>query len=171
MLAIHTILHPTDFSARSDYAFRLACALARDHGATVTVVHVLPSPIAVFGNGIVPPEPEESREVIKKKLRDLAPPTPGVRLERLLAEGDVANEILRIAAERKCDLIVMGTHGWSGLTRLLMGSVAEKVVRKADCAVLTVKAPLAEVPAEPAAVATPAKVESPAPVAPAMAKT
>lgn len=165
MLAIHNILHPTDFSPRSEYAFRLACELAKDHGASVVVMHVLPPPIAVFGNGIVPPEPEETRDESKKRLRDLVSPAPEVRIERLLAEGEPASEILRIATERKCDLIVMGTHGWTGLARLLMGSVAEKVVRKAACAVLTVKTPLAEVPAEPVTVAPAAAETPPAPVA------
>jgi nucleotide-binding universal stress UspA family protein len=167
MLPIRSILHPTDFSPRSDYAFRLACGLAKDHGATVTVLHVLPSPIAVFGSGIVPAEPENFREEAKKKLREITPPAD-VRFERLLAEGEPASEILRIAEERKCEMIVMGTHGWTGLTRLLMGSVAEKVVRKAPCAVLTVKMPLAAEPVEKSAtVAEPAVDElEPAPAAP-----
>jgi nucleotide-binding universal stress UspA family protein len=59
-----------------------------------------------------------------------------------LQEGDPATEILRIAQECKCDLIVMGTHGRTGVARLLMGSVAEHVVRKAECPVLVVKTPL-----------------------------
>jgi nucleotide-binding universal stress UspA family protein len=168
MFAIHNILIPTDFSPRSEYALSLACAVAKDHGANVTVMHVLPPPIAVFASGIVPPEPEETRDEIKAKLRAITSPAPGIRLERLLAEGEPASEILRIAAERKCDMIVMGTHGWTGVTRLLMGSVAEKVVRKAPCAVLTVKTPLAEVPAEPATVTAPTAVKSP--VAPVTAK-
>jgi nucleotide-binding universal stress UspA family protein len=167
MIAIRSILHPTDFSPRSEYAFRLACQLAKDHGATVTVLHVLPVPIAVFGNGIVPPEPENFREEMKEKLRATASPVPEVRLERMLVDGEPASEILRIATEQKCDMIVMGTHGWTGLTRLLMGSVAEKVVRKAPCAVLTVKTPLGEMPAgnaepKPATVAEPKPAKQPA---------
>jgi nucleotide-binding universal stress UspA family protein len=65
-------------------------------------------------------------------------------VERRLVIGDPALEILDEAQESKVDLIVMGTHGRSGLGRLLMGSVAESVVRKAACPVLTVKAPIAE---------------------------
>jgi nucleotide-binding universal stress UspA family protein len=61
-----------------------------------------------------------------------------------MLEGDPTREIVRLAREKECDLIVMGTHGWTGLTRLLMGSVAEHVVRKAHCPVLTVKVPFAE---------------------------
>jgi len=64
-----------------------------------------------------------------------------VRAERRLAEGDAVEETLRVAQEANADLIVMGTHGWTGLGRLLMGSVAEQVVRRASCPVLTVKAP------------------------------
>jgi len=62
-------------------------------------------------------------------------------------EGDVATEILRLAQETGSDLIVMGTHGRTGLARLLMGSVAEQVVRKAPCPVLTVKTPFPAAPA------------------------
>jgi nucleotide-binding universal stress UspA family protein len=70
------------------------------------------------------------------------PSDPAVKIEHRLAEGDPAREILRVARETGCDLIVMGTHGWTGLGRLLMGSVAEQVVRKATCPVLTVKTPI-----------------------------
>jgi hypothetical protein len=67
-----------------------------------------------------------------------------------MEKGDPAEEILRVAEETKCDLIMIGTHGRTGLGRLLMGSVAEQVVRKAHCPVLTVKAPLqTELPTKP----------------------
>jgi nucleotide-binding universal stress UspA family protein len=144
MLAIRTILHPTDFSQRSENAFRVACALARDYGAKMIVLHVVPRPIVVFSNGIIPPEPENYREEAQRKLAQLQAAEPSISIEKLLVEGDPGKEILRLAAEKKADLIVMGTHGWTGLTRLLMGSVAEAVVRKAPCAVLTVKTPIPE---------------------------
>jgi nucleotide-binding universal stress UspA family protein len=67
-------------------------------------------------------------------------------LEHRLVEGDAATVILQVATEIKCDLIVMGTHGRTGLSRLLMGSVAEQVVRNASCPVLTVKTPQHEAP-------------------------
>jgi nucleotide-binding universal stress UspA family protein len=145
MFPIQTILHPTDFSAQADNAFRLACMLARDHEASFVVVHVVQPPITVVGGmGVVPPVPEEyGYEEAEDKLARLESPYASVPMKRLIREGDVAGEILALAKEGPCDLIVMGTHGRTGLSRLLMGSVAEKVVRKARCPVLTVKTPFA----------------------------
>lgn len=143
MLAIRTILHPTDFSAPSAYAFQMACALARDYHARLIVLHVDPPPVAALGGmPAVPPLPEEyDRENLEKQLRRVQPPDPGVRVEHRLVAGEPVAEILRAAQEQSCDLIVMGTHGRTGLGRLLMGSVAEHVVRKAPCLVLTLKSP------------------------------
>ena len=147
MLSIRTILHPTDFSERSEYAFHAACALARDYGARLLVLHVGAAPLVGYGVGVVPPEPERYQEELREKLRKLRVEDPRVQVEhRLIMGGDAAGEILRVAAEAKGDLIVMGTHGWTGLGRVLMGSVAEQVVRKAACPVLTVRAPFS--PAE-----------------------
>ena len=141
MLAIKTILHPTDFSERSNFAFRLACSLARDYGARLMVVHVAEPPVPIYGNGLVLPPAQAPKETVLARLQQLLPKDPKVQVEHRLTEGDAAIEILRIAGEIKCDLIVMGTHGRTGLGRLLMGSVAEQVVRKAACPVLTVKTP------------------------------
>lgn len=141
MLPIHSILHPSDFSKRSEYAFHTACSLARDYNVPITILHVLPPPIVVYGNGVIPPEPESYREEIRAKLNRVLPFDPAIRVEHRLTEGDAVNEIVRVAEEAHCDLIVMGTHGWSGLSRLVMGSVAEGVVRRAPCPVLTVKTP------------------------------
>ncbi len=145
MLAIKTILHPTDFSERSNQAFRLACSLARGHGARVILLHVAPPPATAIG-GVMTPDPGHHEECWEQ-LRRLQPEDSRVPVERLLAEGSPAEAILRAAQERHCDLIVMGTHGRTGLGRLLMGSVAEEVVRKARCPVLTVKVPLPSGPA------------------------
>jgi nucleotide-binding universal stress UspA family protein len=81
------------------------------------------------------------REEMEKELKGIRVPDRKVQVERLLEEGDPAAQILRVAQETNCDLIVMGSHGRTGLDRLLMGSVAEQVVRRASCPVLTVKAP------------------------------
>jgi nucleotide-binding universal stress UspA family protein len=145
MFPIETILHPTDFSERADNAFRLACMLAHDYAARLIVVYVAQPPIKVIGGyGPVPPMPEEYEHAeAEEKLRRLESPDGSVRIERVLREGDVAGEILALAKEAPCDLIVMGTHGRTGLSRLLMGSVAEQVVRRARCPVLTVKMPFA----------------------------
>ena len=141
MLPIHTILHPTDFSDRSEHAFHLACALARDYGARLVVLHVTAHPVIGYGEGVLPPDPEELARHAWDELNRLEVPGGSVRAERRLEEGDPVSEILRVAGESGADLVVMGTHGRTGLPRLLMGSVAELVVRKAKCPVLTVRSP------------------------------
>jgi nucleotide-binding universal stress UspA family protein len=147
MLGIRTILHPTDFSARSENAFRLACSLARDHGAGLVVLHVVPAPTAVLvGEGIVVPWVEDDFQALEAKLRQVRPQDPDIAITHRLARGEPVHEILRAAGETNCDLIVLGTHGRRGLARFLMGSVAEQVVRKASCPVVTVKTPVAEPP-------------------------
>lgn len=144
MLAIRTILYPTDFSESSEQAFRLACALARDYGARLVALHVVPPPTVVYAEGVVPPEPEEYLQAMGEKLRQLKPRDPKLPLEHRLLQGDPAAEILRVAEETGCDVIVLGTHGRTGLARLLMGSVAEQVVRRAPCPVVAVKTRQAE---------------------------
>jgi nucleotide-binding universal stress UspA family protein len=140
MVPIETVLHPTDFSPRSEHALDVACALARDYGATLVLVHVLQSHAAAFGE-FGTPDPVVSVATLKGRLRQLAPHTLAGRVKCHVREGHAATEILRLAKETRCDIIVMGTHGRTGLGRLVMGSVAEQVVRMAPCAVLTVKAP------------------------------
>jgi nucleotide-binding universal stress UspA family protein/quercetin dioxygenase-like cupin family protein len=148
-----TILHPTDFSENSRPAFQTACGMARDNNATLLVLHIIApseSPLAQAGalvwgdDGTVHvPDPRQSSEA-QRALAELPWPEPSgaqVRVERRLAEGDPADEILRLTKTLSCDLVVMGTHGKTGLGRLLTGSVAENVLRKADCPVLVVKAP------------------------------
>jgi nucleotide-binding universal stress UspA family protein len=145
MLAIKTILFPTDFSERSEWAFRLACSLARDHGARLIVLHVLapPQTVAFEAMPMLPAHPPGHREELETRLRTLKAPA-GVAVEYRLEEGFAATEIVALAAASSADLIVMGTHGRTGLGRLLLGSVAEQVLRKAKCPVLTIKAPFAE---------------------------
>jgi nucleotide-binding universal stress UspA family protein len=147
MRTIKTILHPTDFSRHSDYAFRLACSLARDHGARVVALHVVTPPAVVYGEGVLASWPQGSEAQAQNQLSLLQPPQ-GVQMERRLGHGDAATEILRVAGETGCELIVMGTHGWTGLGTLPMGSVAVQVVRRAPCPVLTVKTPLGQRPTE-----------------------
>jgi nucleotide-binding universal stress UspA family protein len=145
MLPIRTILHPTDFSGHSEYAFRLAASLARDYGAHLIVLHVWERPLLIHGGVMTAPPPpppsEEERQAIRVQLQHIKPPVPAGSIDHLLEEGDPATGILQVAQERSCDLIVMGSHGRTGIGRLFMGSVAEQVVRKASCPVLTVKLP------------------------------
>ncbi|MGE3807657.1 MAG: universal stress protein [Gemmataceae bacterium] len=136
------ILHPTDSSPQSEAAFHLACALARDHGARLVLMHVW-SPVTVVANemGAVV-ETADDEERLRQQLQALTDPT--LDIKHVLQAGDPVNEIVNAARELDCDLIVMSTHGRRGLSRLLMGSVAEKVVRRAPCPVLTVKEPQPE---------------------------
>jgi nucleotide-binding universal stress UspA family protein len=148
MLAVKTILHPTDFSAGSDGAFRFACALARDYGARLVLLHAAEIPAAAFVGGVMIPAPGVQWEPLRQQLGQRLSEAAEVRGETRLAEGAAAPAILRAAKEVSADLIVMGTHGRTGLGRLLMGSVAEQVVRKAACPVLTVKCLPPEAPAD-----------------------
>src|SRR5262252_8968738 len=136
MLPIRTIVHPTDFTEPSHYAFQMACALARDYGAKVVVLHVYPTPVyPVVNAGVLPVPAEVPREKLLAELREITPPDSTIAVGRALVDGD---------------LIVMGTHGRGGLSRLVMGSVAEAVTRKANCPVLTVRMPMGETRPEPA---------------------
>lgn len=142
MLPIRTILHPTDFSQNSDWAFDVACALAKDYGARVIVLHVTLPPAHVYAEGLIMTQPLDYLDDLRKRLCRLQPGHPGVPMEHRLLEGDAGDTIVELAEETKSDLIVMGTHGRTGLGRLLMGSVAEKVMRRAPCPVLTLKTPM-----------------------------
>src|SRR5205085_6702001 len=88
MLAIGTILHPTDFSEHSEYAFRLACSLARDYGSRIIVLHVAAPLAVVYEGGVVIPYPEEYRLEMRAKLQDVRSADPRVSVERRLCEGD-----------------------------------------------------------------------------------
>jgi nucleotide-binding universal stress UspA family protein len=143
MLPVRVILHPTDFSESSGCAFRLACSLARDYGARLVVIHVMPTVAVAVPFVTIPAEPLDVREQLLEQLANVQSRDPNVAVEHHLKEGDPSTEILQYAQQIKCDLIVMGTHGRSGLGRLFLGSVAEQVLRKAPCAVLTVKTPVA----------------------------
>jgi len=146
MLPIKNILYPTDFSDRSEKAFQLACALARDYEARLIILHVAEPPAFITHGEMARAldHMDGYKEELKDKLRELQAPDCTVVVARSLQQGDPAAEILRSAEETNADLIVMGTHGRTGLRRLLMGSVAEQVVRRAGCPVLTVKTPFAE---------------------------
>jgi nucleotide-binding universal stress UspA family protein len=149
MLTIRNILFPTDFSEQSMAAFHLASALARDHRANMTVLHVREIPVVPFAEfGSVPPEDVPPRTELLERLGKFEPPDDSINVEYVLAEGVPAEEIVTTAKDRGCDLIVMATHGRTGLGRLLLGSVAEEVMRKAPCPVLTLKAPLPAAEAE-----------------------
>lgn len=148
MLPFRTILVAADFSHSSRDAFRVACSLAHKDETKLLVLHVLePRSVAdepvYFGQQSIPftavPRSPESHRVLKASLRAIYVPSDPIAAEYLARDGEPAGEILRLAEEARCDLIVMGTHGRAGLDRLLTGSVAEEVIRKAKCPVLTLR--------------------------------
>jgi nucleotide-binding universal stress UspA family protein len=144
------ILLPTDFSTLSDSALGYATSLARDTGARLLIAHVEEPAMAYGGGemyyGVMYPD----TAALKKMLEEVKPTDPGVPFEHWLLTGTPAEEIVRLADQEQVDMIVLATHGRTGFRHLLMGSVAEAVVRKAHCPVLTLK------PTQPAAETKPA---------------
>lgn len=139
------ILYATDFSPASDAALGFASSLASDTGAALHILHVGMSHADAFATtapyGYAISEEVEARERKDRehKLDTVRPTVEGVRCEHHYLEGDPADEVLRYADEGGFDLIVVGSHGRTGLSRMLMGSVAEEIVRRAECPVLVVK--------------------------------
>src|SRR4051794_33733005 len=142
-----TILFPTDFSPASQEALRWSTSLARDTGAKLVIVHVEEPPMAYGGGELYMPSDEGDREQLRRALVQVVPLDAKIPFEHKLLVGDPATAIVETAEKDNADLIVLGTHGRTGLTRLLMGSVAEAVVRRAKCPVVTIKQ-AAKVPAE-----------------------
>jgi nucleotide-binding universal stress UspA family protein len=141
-----TILHPTDFSPASRPAFAHALALAGEEGAELLLVHVLATVMPMVGDEYMSPKTFDDlqrsmRAQAQKQLDRLVAKakTARVRARGVLYEGVAADAIARAARAKRAKLIVMGTHGRTGLSRLLMGSVAERVVGTAPCPVLTVR--------------------------------
>ena len=139
------ILCPTDFSTMGQTALEMATSLARDRGATLVIVHVEEPPMAYGGGELYYGIEEPNREELKRMLSEVVPADPAVPYEHRLMIGSPATAIVEMAQRENVNLIVMPTHGRTGLMRLLMGSVAEEVVRKAKCPVLTVKPAAANV--------------------------
>ncbi len=145
MIELARILLPTDFSERGAEATKYACALAEQFNAELHVLHVLPNPdVAVFDFGISPELSEHvqrAKEAAREELERVVDLkwAEGRTIVKTVVEGPAFVEIVRYAREHEIDLIVLGTHGRSGLAHVLLGSVAEKVVRKASCPVLTVR--------------------------------
>ena len=138
MIQVRKILYPTDFSSYSNQAYFHAVALAEKHRANLTVLYVyvpgVNGPNSVGGTAA-------DRQYWQEQLEQIRPVDPTIAVNHVLLDGDPATGIVRYAHDAGMDLIVMGTHGRTGLERLLMGSVAEKVMRDAPCSVLVVKLP------------------------------
>ena len=134
------ILHPTDFSECSRAALDVARSLARYSGARLIILHVAPLDVYMEGRMGMEFDVREYRDALETIRERVDGPDLKYPVETQLTRGFEAEDILQVAKEAGCDLIVMGTHGRSGLGRVLMGSTAESVVPRADCPVLVVKA-------------------------------
>jgi nucleotide-binding universal stress UspA family protein len=144
-IAIRRILLPTDFSTYSAAATKYACELAGLFGAELHLLHTLEVHQAAtpgFGMGLALPQyVHESRAVAEKALAGVLDPqwAAGRKVVRAVVEGSPKAEIVRYARTHEIDVIVLATHGRTGLAHVLIGSVAESVVRTAPCPVLTVR--------------------------------
>ena len=143
---LRRIMHPTDFSKASGTAFARAVEMARADRAELLLAHVLTPAIPMLGDGYVSPKVYEeieasARAAGQKHLDALVTKAKkaGVREKGLLLEGVPHDRIVRAAKAKPADLVVMGTHGRTGLARFFLGSVAERVVAMAVCPVLTVR--------------------------------
>jgi nucleotide-binding universal stress UspA family protein len=141
-VAIQNVLFATDFSDVSEAALPYVTALSLRYGSTVHVVHVLPD-VALLRPGA--PDPvmfgsiyEEAHSVAQEKIQQLSKRLKGFPHKTYVRHGEVLDVVKNIVEEQKIDLLVLGTHGRTGLGKLLMGSVAEQIFRQANCPVLTV---------------------------------
>ena len=147
MITLKKILVPCDFSEPSESALKYARAFAEQFAGSIHLMHVMEEPFmyAPSSEGyILPPHlHDEMESSARERLTNVLSPTDrdkfGVQL--VLKHGSPFVEIVRYARDADVDLIVMGTHGRGPIAHMLMGSVAEKVVRKAPCPVLTVRSP------------------------------
>ena len=148
MIKVKKILHPTDFSEPSKHALSYALAFAEEFGADVIILHVIEEiaramyfdmlqtpPLAQIMSDIEAQADKALHELVPEPYRDT------LTVEYLVRKGVPFLQVVACAEEMKADLIVVGTHGRSGLKHVIFGSVAEKIVRKAPCPVLSVRHP------------------------------
>jgi universal stress protein A len=147
MSRLRRILYATDFSPASRAAFARAVEMARGDRAELHLVHVLGAVAPMVGDSYIPPKiyqdlETSARAAAQKQLATLATRARkrGVsRVRSLLLSGLTHEQIIRAARSRRADLLVIGTHGRTGLSKLFLGSVAGRVVASARCPVLTVR--------------------------------
>jgi nucleotide-binding universal stress UspA family protein len=146
MSRIRRILHPTDFSKASSGAYKRAVDMAKGNRAELLLVHVLAPAVPMMADGYISPKVYEdmvnvTRAYGQKHLATLVRKAKqaGVRVNGLLLEGVPHERIAQAARSRKADLVVIGTHGRTGLAKLFLGSVASRVLAMAPCPVLTVR--------------------------------
>ena len=140
------IVHASDFSKASGAAFKQAVELAKAQRAELMLVHVVSPTVPVAGDGYVSPKMYEeiaasTRAWAQKQLTKLVTKAKqaGVRAKGFVLEGSAHDQIVRFGKSKHADLMVLGTHGRSGLAKLFLGSVASRVVTAATCPVLTVR--------------------------------
>lgn len=147
MLPIRRVLFPTDFSDPAEYAWPYALAFAQEFGAEVHLLHVVAPPPRLAETYTVNFDPEKMVQTLVAEANGaMDQQVEKVKERKLIFHREVRvgvdyREILDYATKHDMDLIVMATHGRTGLAHVLLGSVAEKVVRKAPCPVLTIKHP------------------------------
>lgn len=145
MVPFKKILVPTDYSRHSAEAIRCAADIARRYEASITLVYVFEPVTYALPEGHVlqsPPQLQEMQSAFEQRLLQAtadAKAAGATQVDAKVLTGPVASELSDFAQQGGYDLIVMGTHGRTGLRHLVLGSVAEKVVRSAPCAVLTVR--------------------------------
>ena len=146
MSRIRRVLHPTDFSRASSAAYRRALELAKADRAELVLAHVLAPLTPIMADGYVSPKVYEDMDAAartygRKRLGALVTRAKraGVRATGLLLAGLPHEQIARAARSRKADLVVVGTHGRTGFSRLFLGSVASRVLAVSPCPVLTVR--------------------------------
>ncbi len=147
---IKVILHPTDLSKESSDALRVARALAHDLGARLKLLYVESVDVLAGVPLDVPTELKDDQQALTEMQAKVEGSDLEYPVETQCEQGDPATEIVRVAEQSDCDLIVLGSRGRSGLSRVLLGSVAESVLRRASCPALIVKTPHHEPSESPA---------------------
>jgi len=140
-IAIENILFATDFSPCSNAALPYALSVARQYGATLHAAHILPTKteiVLMSPESWPPPLLAEEEGKTEAKLQQLEWQLQGLPHKVLTPTGDAADVLTQISRKQEIDLLVLGTHGRAGVGKLLLGSVAEDVLRRADCPVLSV---------------------------------
>ncbi len=146
MISIKNILCPVDYSVYSEMALKYAIEFAEKYRARLYLIHVLDIRVYdinepdLYNVNIV--DEETIAKLRERLLRCVTEDTKGkIPVEAIIIQGVPFAEIIKVSKELKIDLIVLGTHGRTGISHAIMGSVAEKVVRKAPCPVLTIRHP------------------------------
>lgn len=158
MVHLKRVLAPTDFSEHSRCSVRYAVEIAQKFGAELVLLHVVPDAVLTLPDAVMPtPAPVADLAALTQAGKDgLTKLVSDEKLERLnprceVRIGSPAGEIVAAARDLHADLVCVSTHGRTGLSRVLLGSVAELIVRQAPCPVLTVRPKALEHPPEPGA--------------------